>query len=176
MKVEYVKEIRGDIMRKNLRTLRREMGIKTKKNKKSIAYSPAGQQLYPSSLNALFKEADTVLRHPKYKDISIFIKHKEIIVVDMLRAIKLVIYGTTDYRYVIVDGDFCLLHRMIAEANTQRLLRRYESVHHIDGDKFNNLPSNLQIMTIKQHKALHAKERQLRKGRGYGAKSQPICK
>ena len=60
-------------MRKNLRTLRREMGIKTKKNKKSIAYSPAGQQLYPSSLNALFKEADTVLRHPKYKDISIFI-------------------------------------------------------------------------------------------------------
>jgi hypothetical protein len=32
-------------------------------------------------------------------------------------------------------------------------------VHHRDGDKTNNRPSNLQVMSAKDHRALHAKKK-----------------
>lgn len=42
-------------------------------------------------------------------------------------------------------------HRVIAEQMLGRPLKRNEIVHHIDGNKHNNDPSNLQVMTQAEH-------------------------
>ncbi len=49
-------------------------------------------------------------------------------------------------------------HRRVAERLMGRPLRRGEIVHHIDGDKHNNDPSNLQVMTQAEHIAIHRDE------------------
>jgi hypothetical protein len=46
-------------------------------------------------------------------------------------------------------------HRLVAEAALGRLLNSDEIVHHIDGDKSNNVASNLQVMTRADHVRLH---------------------
>lgn len=48
-------------------------------------------------------------------------------------------------------------HRVVAEKMLGRPLERDEVVHHIDGNKLNNLPTNLVVMTRREHSALHAK-------------------
>jgi hypothetical protein len=50
-------------------------------------------------------------------------------------------------------------HRIIAEEMLGRPLLPGEIVHHIDHDKTNNDPSNLQIMTQAEHARLHMLER-----------------
>lgn len=42
-------------------------------------------------------------------------------------------------------------HRVVAEQMLGRPLKRNEIVHHIDGNKHNNDPSNLQVMTQSEH-------------------------
>ena len=56
-------------------------------------------------------------------------------------------------------------HRVIAEQIIGRPLRPGEIVHHIDGDKHNNSPSNLQVMTQSEHIALHRAEMEEAKNR-----------
>ena len=46
-------------------------------------------------------------------------------------------------------------HRMVAEAKLGRALRDGEQVHHVDGDKTNNDPSNLEVLTHAEHRAEH---------------------
>lgn len=46
-------------------------------------------------------------------------------------------------------------HRVIAEQMLGRPLRKDEIVHHIDGNKHNNDPSNLRIMTQSEHAKIH---------------------
>jgi len=46
-------------------------------------------------------------------------------------------------------------HRAVAERMLGRSLVRGEIVHHIDGNKRNNDPSNLQVMTQTEHVELH---------------------
>lgn len=46
-------------------------------------------------------------------------------------------------------------HRVVAEQILGRPLKSDEVVHHIDGNKRNNDPSNLQIMTQSEHVKLH---------------------
>ncbi len=53
-------------------------------------------------------------------------------------------------------------HRVIGEMIAERKLRSNEHVHHIDGNKQNNDPSNLQVMSAEEHTRLHAR------GRRYG--------
>lgn len=48
-------------------------------------------------------------------------------------------------------------HTVIAERALGRKLRETEVVHHVDGDKTNNAPSNLLICTRIYHIALHAR-------------------
>lgn len=49
-------------------------------------------------------------------------------------------------------------HRVIAEQMLGRPLQRNEIVHHIDGNKHNNDPSNLQVMTQSDHVRMHIDE------------------
>lgn len=48
------------------------------------------------------------------------------------------------------------LHRIVAEQKLGRKLIIGEIVHHIDGDKKNNSPGNLEVLTQSKHAKLHA--------------------
>lgn len=51
-----------------------------------------------------------------------------------------------------------LVHRVVAEIHYGVSLTRSHHVHHVDGDKTNNAPENLQVMTASEHMAHHALE------------------
>lgn len=51
------------------------------------------------------------------------------------------------------------VHRVIAEGVLGRKLKRYEFVHHIDGNGLNNNHNNLIVCTHGYHNFLHAKKR-----------------
>lgn len=53
---------------------------------------------------------------------------------------------------------YVLEHRAVMENALGRLLRDDEVVHHIDGDKKNNVESNLEVMTRGEHSSHHATE------------------
>ena len=51
-------------------------------------------------------------------------------------------------------------HIVVAERKIGRLIQRGEVVHHIDGDKTNNDPENLQVLASqKEHLRIHREER-----------------
>lgn len=47
-------------------------------------------------------------------------------------------------------------HRVIGEQIAGRPLQKDEHVHHVDGNKHNNHPSNLVVLTAKEHGKLHS--------------------
>ena len=53
-------------------------------------------------------------------------------------------------------GDF--EHRRVARVKIGRELQPNEVVHHIDGNKRNNNPNNLQVMTRADHMRLHMRQ------------------
>ena len=57
------------------------------------------------------------------------------------------------------NGKHYFIHRIIAEYLIGRTLLDDEVVHHKDGDKLNNHPDNLQVMTRSDHMKLHSAER-----------------
>jgi len=59
--------------------------------------------------------------------------------------------------YVKLNGRH--MHRVIAEQKLGRPLEPGEIVHHKDGDKWNNDPENLEVMTQAEHVRLHTLER-----------------
>ncbi|CAP41286.1 HNH endonuclease signature motif containing protein [Bordetella petrii] len=72
--------------------------------------------------------------------------------------------GRSSHGYVVVrvNGTRQYEHILIAQSALGRPLRNYgrgnpktEVVHHVDGDKTNNAPSNLLICTHEYHTALH---------------------
>lgn len=52
------------------------------------------------------------------------------------------------------DSSDRYLHRLVLESFLKRRLRRYEHVHHIDGNKKNNDIKNLVILTNSEHRKL----------------------
>lgn len=58
------------------------------------------------------------------------------------------------YRIVYRNGRRMTEHRAIAEDMIGRPLAANEVVHHIDGNRQNNDPSNLQVMTNREHDQL----------------------
>ena len=61
----------------------------------------------------------------------------------------------TTYRKLLGKHE----HRRVAEEMAGRVLRPDEHVHHKDGNKHNNDPTNLEIMSAEDHLRLHAMER-----------------
>jgi len=67
------------------------------------------------------------------------------------------------YIYILVGKEhhlsdpygYALEHRVIAEEVIGRKLRKDEVVHHADGDRHNNKPENLIVMSKSNHRALH---------------------
>ena len=54
---------------------------------------------------------------------------------------------------------YVLLHRLIAENTLGRILQEDEIVHHINHDKYDNRPENLQVMSSSEHGKLHGLDR-----------------
>ncbi len=54
-------------------------------------------------------------------------------------------------------GKLVLTHRRVAEKKVGGKIYPGREVHHIDGDKSNNRPSNLTILSSAQHRRIHRK-------------------
>lgn len=59
-------------------------------------------------------------------------------------------------------------HRVVAEQKLGRQLLHGEIVHHLDGNKHNNVPSNLEVMTQADHLRLHHAEMWVARKAKYG--------
>jgi len=73
------------------------------------------------------------------------------------RCSKMVKNGSTianGYKCVRVNGKRTYKHRLIAEETLGRSLRKDEVVHHNNGDKLDNRPENLTVMSQKIHRSL----------------------
>lgn len=57
------------------------------------------------------------------------------------------------------NSEDYFIHRLVAEFKLGRLLTSADVVHHIDGDKLNNHPDNLEVLTRSEHMKIHAQER-----------------
>lgn len=62
-----------------------------------------------------------------------------------------------------VRGRDIYEHIIVMEQFLNRFLTDDEVVHHIDGNKTNNILNNLLLMTKKEHHTLHYKERKINK-------------
>lgn len=74
-----------------------------------------------------------------------------------------------DYLYAVIPSHpkstkygYVLEHRAVAENKIGRVLAADEVVHHINHNRKDNRPENLQVMGSQAHRKLHAK-----KGRSY---------
>lgn len=71
------------------------------------------------------------------------------------------ISSSTGYIYIKIDGKEVGEHVLVAEKKIGRRLEADEVVHHINGDKTDNRPENLQVMTNSEHVKLHHTLRQI---------------
>jgi hypothetical protein len=60
------------------------------------------------------------------------------------------------YWYFRIDGRNIAFHRWVAEQTLGRPLARDEVVHHVNGDKLDNDPDNVVVLTRAEHQRLHA--------------------
>ena len=65
-------------------------------------------------------------------------------------------YIKDGYKYVYTSKrHYEPEHRVVMERFLQRKLKPNEQIHHIDGNKLNNSPSNLRIVTRSEHMSIH---------------------
>ena len=58
----------------------------------------------------------------------------------------------------VAEGKWVKEEWLVAKVKIGRKLYRDEVVHHINGNKTDNRPDNLQVMTASEHKKLHTKD------------------
>lgn len=63
--------------------------------------------------------------------------------------------ATTGYQYIRINGKDVGEHILVAEKKIGRRLKPDEVVHHVNGNKTDNRPENLQVMTNSEHVKLH---------------------
>ena len=68
-----------------------------------------------------------------------------------------------DHPNAIKKGRYIAEHRYVLERKLKRLLKSNEIAHHINGDKTDNRPENLEVLTLSEHNKYHAKQRQRNK-------------
>ncbi len=73
------------------------------------------------------------------------------------------IRAPNDYKGKKYKSGYILEYRYIMEQKLGRLLLPKEIVHHIDGNKMNNNPDNLELMTNKEHCSYHSKLNQIKR-------------
>lgn len=69
------------------------------------------------------------------------------------------------YMCICVGGRKIYLHRYVMECFLGRKLKKWEIVHHIDGNKSNNNLENLEVMVSANHRRFHLKDTLQKKGR-----------
>lgn len=62
------------------------------------------------------------------------------------------------YKSIKIGKTVKTEHRLIMESILGRELSADEIVHHIDGNKWNNDPDNLMVVTRKEHALIHREE------------------
>ena len=65
------------------------------------------------------------------------------------------------YTQVLWEGEWQWLHRVIAKEKMGADIYEGIEVHHIDGDKKNNHPDNLKVLSKEEHQALHEDQKKL---------------
>lgn len=92
-----------------------------------------------------------------------YVEVKDLIIGDSLRSLYTKLSSSIDYiqgyEQILEKESWRYTHRMVAEHFQPK---SKGVVHHVDFNKRNNEPSNLQFMTRKDHKDLHANSNHLR--------------
>lgn len=68
-----------------------------------------------------------------------------------------------DHPNAIKRKRYIAEHRWVLEQKIGRLLTKDEIAHHINGDREDNRPENLELLTISEHNKHHAKQRKRNK-------------
>lgn len=73
----------------------------------------------------------------------------------MINGDYILVVAPDDYPGVRYREKYCYEHYLVYWQEYGVLPNKDEIIHHIDGDKHNNVPQNLQLMKRKEHIVLH---------------------